>query len=66
MDVLIYICTFDPIPMDIIYEFVPVWDFDKVNEGNNNDFFARIGIEDRNIINVLGSLALFIFLFMAA
>jgi len=25
--VLIFVCTFDPIPIDIIYETIPIWDF---------------------------------------
>ena len=27
LDILIFIVTFDPVPMDIIYELAPVWDF---------------------------------------
>ena len=62
-DVLIYVCTFDPIPMDIIYLVFPIWNFDKVSLENNVGVFSRIGMEDRNIIGVLGSLILFIFIF---
>ena len=62
-DILIFVCTFDPIPMDIFYELVPFWSFDKVNMENDRDVFSRIGIEDRNIINVLGSMFMFLALF---
>lgn len=64
LDALIMVCTFDPIPTDIIYEFMPLWNFDKVSVENNNEFFSRIGLEDRNIISVMGSLILIVFVFM--
>ena len=65
LDVLIYVCTFDPIPMDIIYEILPFWDFDRVNMENDVKVFSRLGLEDRNIISVLGSLILLMIIFFA-
>ena len=61
LEVLILVCTFDPIPMDVIYETADFWDFDRVNMDTDKVVFPRLGLEDRNIINVLGSA----FLFMA-
>lgn len=65
-DILAYICTFDPIPMDIVYEVVPVWDFNQVTEANDKPTFSRIGMSDRNIIDVLGSLFFIIVLFIVS
>ena len=64
LDVLIFVCTFDPIPMDIIYEIFPMMTFDAVSNPNERSVFARIGIEDRNIIIVLGSMILFMAFFV--
>ena len=64
LEVLIMVCTFDPLPMDLIYEVAPVWSFDWVNAETNRGSFSRIGLEDRNIINVMGSMVVFIFLFL--
>lgn len=50
--------------MDIIYSFLPFWSFDKINMENDKDVFSRIGIEDRNIVNVMGSMILFVMLFV--
>jgi hypothetical protein len=47
-----------------VYEAIPIWAFDKVNMANERDVFSRIGVEDRNIINVLGSLFLFMTFFI--
>lgn len=67
LDILIFIVTFDPVPMDIIYEVAPVWHFDVVEEANDtNGLFSRIGIEDRNILGVLGSLFLFMTMFVVS
>lgn len=63
LDILIFVCTFDPIPMDIIYEILPFWSFDKINIETDRFVFGRIGLEDRNIVNVMGSLFLFVFVF---
>ena len=62
-DVLVLICTFDPIPMDIIYELIPILEFDYTFIATDRAVFSRIGIEDRNFVNVLGSLFLFMILF---
>ena len=51
--------------MDIIYEILPFWDFDRVNMENNVVVFSRIGLGDRNFINVLGSLILFMIIFFS-
>jgi hypothetical protein len=59
-EVLIYVCTFDPVPMDVMYEVIPIWSFNKVDLENERKVFGRIGLSDRNIISVLGSLILFI------
>lgn len=58
-EVLIFVCTFDPIPMDIMYEILPIWSFNMVSMDNDRSVFSRIGLEDRNIVNVLGSLVVF-------
>ena len=65
LEVLIFVCTFDPIPMDIIYEILPFWDFDRVNMENDVMVFSRLGMEDRNMINILGSLILIMIVFFA-
>ena len=65
LDVLIYVCTFDPIPMDIIYEVVPFWHFDRVGMETDRNSFPRIGIEDRNMVGILGSMMLFLAMFFA-
>jgi hypothetical protein len=62
-EVLIFVCTFDPVPMDIIYELIPIFDFKKIGMENDRPVFARIGLEDRNIVGVLGSVFLFGVLF---
>ena len=62
-DVLVLICTFDPIPMDLLFEIVPIFEFDVTFEPTDREVFSRIGIEDRNMIYVLGSMFLFMFLF---
>ena len=63
LEVLIFVCTFDPLPMDIIYELVPIFEFDRVNMETDRSVFPRIGLEDRNIIYVLGSLFVFLSFF---
>jgi hypothetical protein len=63
LDVLIFFVTFDPIPMDIVYDIIPIWHFDQVTESNSKPVFSRIGMEDRNVLDVLGSLFLFMVIF---
>jgi hypothetical protein len=62
--ILIFVCTFDPVPVSILYEVMPIWAFDKLNMENDRAMFSRIGISDRNIINVMGSLYLFAVMFI--
>lgn len=64
LEVLIFVCTFDPIPMDTLYAFIPVFTFDAVGNPTDRTVFGRVGIEDRNIVTVLGSLILFITFFV--
>lgn len=64
-DVLILVCTFDPIPMDVIYEVIPIWEFDKIGMENDVEVFGRLGMEDRNIIPILGSIVLFMAILIA-
>jgi hypothetical protein len=61
--VLTFVCTFDPVPMDIMYKVIPIWSFNKVSLKNDRKIFSRIGLSDRNIIGVLGSIVLFACLF---
>jgi hypothetical protein len=63
LEILIFIVTFDPVPMDILYEVIPIFDFNQVGEANDAPVFSRIGMEDRNIVGVLGSLFLFMLFF---
>ena len=42
----------------------PVFNFNQLNEENDVAVFHRIGIEDRNIVNVLGSMIIIIFAFI--
>ena len=63
-DILVMICTFDPIPIDMILDFVPVIDFDYTFILNDRPVFSRIGIDDRCFVFVLGSMFLFIILFV--
>lgn len=65
-NILILVCTFDPIPLDIVYEVLPFWDFDKVGEEHDLDVFKRIEIEDKNIISVLGSMIIFVLMFIVS
>ena len=46
--------------MDIVYEVLPIWEFDMVSIDNNVGPFSRLGMEDRNIVGVMGSLILFL------
>lgn len=62
-DILIYVCTFDPIPWDIVKEILPFFEFDKVGLANDKKTFSRIGIEDRNFVGVLGSMIVFMIIF---
>lgn len=64
LEVLIFVCTFDPIPMDIILTIFPLWNFDYTSAENEHEIFYRLGIEDRNFVNVLGSLILLIFVYV--
>ena len=64
LEVLIIIVTLDPIPMHKFYEAIPMFDFNQVTESNSKQMFSRIGIEDRNIIDVLGSMFLFMLIFL--
>jgi hypothetical protein len=52
--------------MDIMYEVIPIWNFNKIAMENDRPVFSRIGLEDRNIIGVLGSMILFIFMFVSS
>ena len=61
---LIFVCTFDPIPLDLLYEFMPFWDFNYINQETDREVFSRIGLEDRNLINVMGSMILFVLMFL--
>lgn len=64
LEVLIVIVTLDPIPMHAFYKAVPMFDFDVVAENNSKPMFARIGLVDRNVIDVLGSMFLFALIFL--
>lgn len=64
LDKLILICTFDPIPVDILYELMPFWNFNYVDFQNDKEVFPRIGLEDRNMISVLGSKIFFIIVYV--
>jgi hypothetical protein len=66
LEVLIFVCTFDPIPMDVIYEVFPFFAFEKVTAANDIDVFSRIGLEDRSIISVMGSMFLFLGMFVVS
>lgn len=59
-EALIYICTFDPIDIGLIFEYIPVMEFDVANLPTDRVFFSRIGIADRNFVMVLGSEIIFI------
>jgi hypothetical protein len=59
LETLVEIATFDPIPMDIIYEALGIFYFDWVTEDPTRVTFDRIGI-GRNFIDVLGSCFLWI------
>jgi heme A synthase len=45
-------------------DWVSMFDFNYVSEANNVPVFSRIGMEDRNILGVLGSLFLFMLMFL--
>ena len=57
------ICTFDPIPIDILFDNVDIFYFDYTFIATDRDVMTRIGLEDRNFVYVLGSLFLFVVLF---
>ena len=64
LEVLIFVCTFDPIPMDIILAVFPIFNFDYTSAENEHEVFFRVGIEDRNFVNVLGSMILIMFIYL--
>jgi len=66
MDFLISIATFDPIPADIFYDVLGVWDFQWTNNPSNRPSLERIGIEDRIFVFTLGSMFLFMFAFFVS
>jgi hypothetical protein len=63
MGFIIEIAGFDPIPIDIAYDFFGVFDFNWVNLTPDVPSFANIGVEDRNFIMGLGSGIIFIVMF---
>lgn len=60
LEFLVEIAGFDPIPIDIVYDLLGIWDFTWVDLAPDNDSFANIGIEDRNFIMGLGSMFVFL------
>lgn len=64
LEILIFVCTFDPIPLDILYELMPFWNFDYVGVENDREAFPRIGLEDRNMVGVLGSMIFFMMVYV--
>lgn len=65
-DILVIICTFDPIPIDILFDNVDIFYFDYTFIATDRSVMSRIGLEDRNFIYVLGSLFMFIVLFFVS
>ena len=47
-------------------EFMPVFSFDRVNESTDRTAFSRIGLEDRNMIYVMGGMFLVLVIFVTA
>lgn len=66
LETLVTIVSFDPIPSDILFEIMPIWEFQFTQSSPNIESFERIGVEDRIFINVLGSLILFIFAYFGS
>jgi hypothetical protein len=60
LEFLVEVAGFDPIPIDVAYELLEVWDFEWVDLPPDNDSFANIGIEDRNFVMGLGSMFIFL------
>ena len=54
------ISTFDPLPIDMLYELTDMWKFQWTALPSDRPTFISIGVEDRIFINVLGSAILFI------
>lgn len=54
------IATFDPLPIDMFYEYFGIFDFEWVDLLPEVDSFGDIGIEDRNFILGLGSMVIFL------
>lgn len=59
LEVIVELIGFDPIPIDIFYEMVDLFDFEWTGMEPNQGNLAPIGFEDRVFLLSLGSLFLF-------
>jgi len=57
LEVLVEIATFDPIPVDVFYDAIGLWDFQWTAQDPSRDSFTRVGM-DRIMVNVLGGVFL--------
>lgn len=61
---LIVVATFDPIPMDIVYEYFEIFDFQWTQRAPSVTTFAPIGYEDCIFVLALGSMFLWMCIFL--
>jgi hypothetical protein len=64
MEKLILIATFEVLPMDDIYELVPIFDFEVTGTATLRTNMERIKIEDRSFVNSMGSMFVFMMIFL--
>jgi len=64
LSVIVDIATFDPIPIDIVYDALGVWNFKWTLLPSARPTYPSIGIEDRVFLNILGSAIIFVVAFM--
>lgn len=65
MSYIIKMATFEALPMDEIYENVPVFDFQWTSSASVRSSFERIDVEDRVFIRIMGAMFVFMLLFLA-
>ena len=61
---LITVATFDPIPMDIIYDYFEIFDFQWTQQEPSVKTYAPIGYEDCVFVLALGSMFLSLLIFV--
>ena len=60
LEVLVELIGFDPIPIDMISDYLGIFDFEWTNEPPTRESLGTIGFEDRIFIYILGSVFLFL------